>query len=201
MPRLPSSDSISADSSPQMYAPAPTTISMSKLESGATEYVVAQQAQFAPLCQHCLQLRQQIAVLAAQIQETLFSADHEGAYRHSFEHRIGMAVQQDAILERAGLAFVGIADHIARVALRLAAEFPFHAGTESCAAPSAQPGLGDLGQRGIGAARQRCAQAIASGEIIAEQQAADADIVVYAKPFGRPVRERGFRFNQIGDAR
>src|SRR5450759_3031178 len=110
-----------------------------EIESRLTENAGTQQTQFATVRQHGLQLRQQVAILAAQIEKTLFCADYKSAYGHSFEHRIGMAMQQDAIFERARLAFIGIANHIVRSTLCLATKFPFHAGTESCATPSAQP--------------------------------------------------------------
>ena len=43
-----------------------------------------------------------------------------------------------AILERAGVALVGVADDVLGVALRLAADLPLHAGREAGAAPAAQ---------------------------------------------------------------
>src|ERR1019366_3902433 len=59
-----------------------------EIESRMTENVVAQQTQFATMRQHGLQLRQQVAILAAQIEKTLFCPDYRSAYGHSFEHRI-----------------------------------------------------------------------------------------------------------------
>ena len=60
-----------------------------------------------------LQPRLQILVLTAQIEEAARRADRVTGDRHAFENAAGMRSEQHAVLERAGFAFVGVADDIA----------------------------------------------------------------------------------------
>jgi hypothetical protein len=82
-------------------------------------------------------VREQVAVRAAQGDEALGRADREGRHGHALEDEIGMAREQHAVLEGAGLAFVGVAHHHASVARRLAAQTPLGAGGKACAAAAA----------------------------------------------------------------
>ena len=53
---------------------------------------------------------EQIRVFAAQIDEAFSRADDETGDRHPLEDALGERGKQNAILERSGLAFVGVAD-------------------------------------------------------------------------------------------
>ena len=56
---------------------------------------------------------------------------------------MGIALEHGAIHERAGVALVGVADHVLDVGLVGGAERPLTAGGESAAATTAQAGVGD----------------------------------------------------------
>src|SRR5208283_1972523 len=84
---------------------------------------------------HCLELGlerlEEILVFAAQIDEAFSRADHETGDRHPLEDALGERGEQNAILERPGLAFVGVADDEAVDAGRVAAALPFDRGGEA----------------------------------------------------------------------
>ncbi len=77
-PRLPSSDSISADSSPTSYAPAPVCVITLNSKSVPND-VLAQKALRVSIGDGLLHNLQQIAVLAAQIDEAHLRADRHPA--------------------------------------------------------------------------------------------------------------------------
>src|SRR5271157_936195 len=91
---------------------------------------------------HCLELGlerlEEILVFAAQIDEAFSRADHEAGDRHPLEDALGERGEQNAILERPGLAFVGVADDEAVGAGRVAAALPFDRGDEAGSAAPAQ---------------------------------------------------------------
>ena len=123
-----------------------------EVEAGMAQNVASQQASLAPPRQHAIERRQQIAVFAAQIEKALATVDGIGAHRHAFEHQIGLGRKQDAILEGAGLALVGVAHHITpRICVisgGVAAGRPFQAGGEAGATAPAQVGMLDFLQEG-----------------------------------------------------
>ena len=84
---------------------------MSKSKPALAEDVGAQQILLAAALQHGFQRFEQVAVFAAQVEKALAARRRRsGAQRHALEHQIGLAGQQHAILEGAGLALVGVAD-------------------------------------------------------------------------------------------
>ena len=57
---------------------------------------------------------QDVGILAAEIDVALRARDGVASDQHSLDEGVGVIQQQHAILEGAGLGFVGIADHITR---------------------------------------------------------------------------------------
>src|SRR5208282_5879564 len=108
---------------------------------------------------HRLELRlervEEMLVFAAQIDEAFSRADDETGDRHSLEHALGERGEQNAILERPGLAFVGVADDEAVGAGRVAAALPFDRGDESGSAAPAQVRALHLVQHALPAKRDR----------------------------------------------
>ena len=98
-----------------------------------------QQARVAAALQHGLQVRAKIGVFRAEVDDPVRRADDPRADGHAFEHQVGEVGQDHAVLERARLAFVGVADHVLPLARRLGGQFPLQAGGEAGAAPSPQP--------------------------------------------------------------
>ena len=114
-----------------------------KVEIGA-ENVLAQQAVFASLINGDLQALHGDGVLGADIDIALAGADGVAADGHGFQHRVGVAFQNGTIHERAGVALVGVADHVLLVSLGSGGKLPLLAGGETSAATAAQTGLQHL---------------------------------------------------------
>ena len=107
--------------------------------------------------------------------------------------------KQHAVLERAGLAFVGIAHHIVRPALGVAASLPFHAGGKSGAAASAQLRRFQLFDQLLRSARARRGQRFTGRELAAEQHVLAPHLVLDPEVFARPSRERDLVADQFAD--
>src|SRR4051812_5216392 len=60
-------------------------------------------------------------------------------YRHAFDQQVRLALKQQAVFERARLAFVGVTEQVSRLAGVLSDEAPLHPRGESRAAAPAQP--------------------------------------------------------------
>jgi hypothetical protein len=149
-----------------------------------------------------MQRFEQVAVLAAQVDEAELGAKHKRGHRHAFDHRIGLAHQQHAILERAGLAFVGVADNDTRAAFRHrrgTRELPLLRCREAGAAAAAQTRCGEVLQRRLGAACECGAQRLAVHRVRREQHVGAPDLVIDHKPLGRPVAHRRAGAQQIGE--
>ena len=183
---------------------------------------LAEQALGAPAREHRAQVRQHVRVLAAQVEKALAGADHVRAHRHALDHEVGVAGEEHAVLERARLAFVGVADHVAPCAERGAAGLPLEAGGEAGAPASAQVRALDLLER-LGrtlrdhrhplpprpfvggelrvalAARDGGTQCVAGAHVGAEQDVAAVDVVGDREQLGRPVGERHTVADQVGD--
>ncbi|MPM40239.1 hypothetical protein SDC9_86879 [bioreactor metagenome] len=80
-------------------------------------------------------------VFGAAVDIALVGSDRVGADDHALEYRVGVALKQRAVHERAGVALVGVADDIFLRARRLLAEAPLHACREPAAAAAAESGL------------------------------------------------------------
>ena len=95
----------------------------------------------------------QIAIFAAQIEKAAIGRKREGREGHAFEHMVGHERQQHAILESAGLAFIGVADDDPPprpLCGSLAAELPFARRCEAGAAAPPQAGTRKLGHQRLG---------------------------------------------------
>ena len=77
MPRLPSNDSSSADSSPHSYAPAPVVRGQIEIEAACRD-VVAQIAARVGFVDGAIHDVDQIAILAADVDVTLVRLDRAG---------------------------------------------------------------------------------------------------------------------------
>jgi len=92
-----------------------------------------------------------------------------------------MGGEQDAILERAGLAFVGIADHVARLAMRLAQASI----SVRCETAPPRPRRFDVLSSATSPPprRERRGERVAGREFAAEQKVLAQHLVVDAKVF------------------
>ena len=63
------------------------------------------------------------------------------ADEHAFDDGVGIAFQHGAVHERAGIAFIGVAEHVLGFGRFGSHELPLEAGGEACAAAAAQPGV------------------------------------------------------------
>ena len=150
---------------------------------------------------HGFQRLQQAAVLAAQIHQALAGPHHQRRDGHSLKDGVSIAAEQGAVFKSAGLALIGIANHVMRLTRKIAAQLPLGAGGKARAAPAAQFGAFDVIERALRAAGDRLGQCLARSRLGAQQDVGAADLVVPVKPFGRPIRHRGLVFNQCGHVR
>ena len=201
-----------------------------EIRTGDAKDALTEQPRFASPRQHGLELFEQIAVLAAQIEKTAPGTDRHRRHRHALEDEIGMTVEQHAILEGARLALIGIADDDAAAPCRhrrIAAGIPFQRCREAGTATAAQAGApqfvdhyGRPGQAlrqsftpraGIRGIEPRGLDAVTDGlQGIArlqpgiEQHVAATDVVGHDEQFGRPVCQRHLapdEFAELVDAR
>ena len=63
-------------------------------------------------CEHRLEVRPQVDVLAAEVEDADRRADGARRDRHALEHEVGVLGEDHAVLERARLALVGVADDV-----------------------------------------------------------------------------------------
>src|SRR5690606_7041966 len=118
-------------------------------EAGAG-HVVAEPAVFAGLLDRVRDALERERVLAAEVDVTVLGADGERGDRHGLDDREGVALEQDAVLERAGLGFVRVADDVARARRLPRDSVPLPAGGERGAAAPEQAGVRDLADDGGG---------------------------------------------------
>ena len=137
-PRLPSMDSNSAVSSPQIYAPAPSRISISK--SNPEPKI------FSPMAPACARLGHRFAhdfegvrIFSAHVNVTLTRAHGMGRDNHPFDGAVRVFLHENAIFEGAGLGFVGVAHDVLGLASRLRRSLPLDAGGKCRAAAADQP--------------------------------------------------------------
>ncbi len=98
---------------------------MSKSNPSRPAMFLPSRFSLAPPRQDRFEMRPQIGVLRPQIHDAVPSADDSGADGHSFKHQVGEVGQDDAVLESAGFALVGIADDV----FLFAGRFGGHAAT------------------------------------------------------------------------
>jgi hypothetical protein len=152
-----------------------------EVKAGLAEYAAAQQSCLAALGQHALEVRQQEAIFAAQVDESLAGADHRRAHGHPLDHRVGLCSEEHTILERAGFTLVGVADHRARPRAGTA-QGPLASGGKARAATTPQARVAKPGQVGVGADCQRCREGLAASQFRVEDDVPAADIVLDTKP-------------------
>jgi hypothetical protein len=156
----------------------------------------AQQALFTPPLQHRLQALQQVAVLAAQVDQPAPRPHDPGADGHALDHAIGITRQQHPVLERARLALVGVADHIACLPRGVAAQLPLgRRGIAGAAAP-AQFGALEIVEHALWPTGNGRSQRLSGCGLGAQLDIGQADLVVHTRPFGRPLRWRNLSLDQ-----
>ena len=83
-------------------------------------------------------------VFAAHVNVALLRADGVAGDRHAFEHAVRVAFEHAAIHERAGIAFVRVADHVLGGRDLLRHQLPLQTGGIARAAAPAQSARLDL---------------------------------------------------------
>ena len=106
----------------------------------STEDVLAQEAALARLLDRLAQALDGERVLGADVDVSLPDADREGADRHPLDDAVGVALQDAAVHEGAGIALVAVAEDVLHVARRATCERPLDSGGEARAATPTQPG-------------------------------------------------------------
>ena len=101
-------------------------------------------------------------ILAANVEEAALAAGGESGDRHRLDDGERIAVEQHAILERAGLRLVGVADEIVRTRRLLGDRVPFAAGGKRGAAAAHELRVDDFANHGVGADLERLAQRVES---------------------------------------
>src|SRR5690606_14316782 len=118
-------------------------------EAGAGD-VIAEPALFAGALDRMGDALERERVLAAEVDVAVLGADGERRDRHGLDDREGIALEQDAVLERAGLGFVRVADDVARARRLPRDRVPLPAGGERGAAAPEEAGVRDLTDDGGG---------------------------------------------------
>ena len=133
---------MSAVSSPQTNAPAPILMRSANVNPGPTGFSSRPSA-----FMHVDGLVDALdgqRVLGAAVDDPFVGADGVAGDHHPFQHRVGVPLEDRAVHERAGVALVGVADHVLLLVLRRQGELPLLAGQEPAAAAAAQARSGDL---------------------------------------------------------
>ena len=139
MPRLPSIEAMSAVSSPQTKAPAPSLIFRWKsqpLPSASSPSRPRSSAAAIAMRRR----RDGERVLGAHVDVALVRADGVAADEHALEHGVRVAVHDGGVHEGAGVALVAVADDVLGLAGRRGRELPLQARREPGAAAAAQTG-------------------------------------------------------------
>ena len=152
MPRRPSTEAIRAVSSPQTNAPG-------AFHDAQAQWVIrAQQARAQPAALFHFRNRRphpldRQRIFVADIENAFVRADRHRGQRQPLDDAERKRFENHAVHERAGVAFVAVADHIFDVARLLADDAPFLAAGKSRAAASAQAGFLDGGDEFFGRKR------------------------------------------------
>jgi hypothetical protein len=89
-------------------------------------------------------MRRAVGQLAADVDVGLLHVVREAGDHHALDQLVRILMHDVAVLEGAGLGFVGVADEVDRLAALAVDERPLHAAGETGAAAAAQAGLFDL---------------------------------------------------------
>ena len=111
MPRLPSMEAMSAVSSPQTKAPAPSFSLTWKLWV-LPRMRSPEEAALLRLGDGDVEPLDRLGVLGADVDVAVVGADRVAGDDHALEHRVRVALQHRAVHERAGVALVGVADDV-----------------------------------------------------------------------------------------
>ena len=107
----------------------------------AAENLLAQKSEVAGLLDGDLETLNGERIFRADVDVALRSADREARDGHGFEDGVGIAFQSGAVHVSAGVALVGITDHVLLALGLLLGELPLHAGGEARAAAAAETRL------------------------------------------------------------
>ena len=110
-PRSPSTEAISAVSSPQTNAPAPSRTSTSKPKSTRRCRLPSRPRRSAWRMATLSRFDRQ-RIFGAAVDVALGRAHRVGGDGHALEHAVRIAFQHAAVHERAGIALVGVADDV-----------------------------------------------------------------------------------------
>ena len=169
-------------------------------------------------------MRPQVPVLLADVQDAARRTDDVAAQGHPFEDHVGVAGEQDAILERPRLTFIGVAHHVALGGRDVAACLPLDGRLETGASAPAQVRAIELLERLVGAAPPRVSRRrvhrllvldvlerlVAAAQHRRFQRGAGlrrptehhigaAEVVLHAEVLGRPLLYRSARVDELGD--
>ena len=150
--------------------------------------VVAEEARLAGANDRVGHARLGLGVFAADVEVALARAGREGRDRHRLDGRERVALEEDPVLERAGLGFVGVADEVVGLGGLARDRRPLAAGREGGATAAQEAGLGDLGDDPLGAHLEGAGQGrvAAVGAVVIERgRVDDADAAEEPRRLGR----------------
>ena len=110
----------------------------------AAENLLAQKAEVASLLNGDLETLNGERIFRADVNVALRSADREAGDRHGLEDGVGIALERGAVHVGAGVALVGVTDHVLLALGLLHGELPLHTGGEARAAATAETRLEHL---------------------------------------------------------
>ena len=154
--------------------------------------VVAEEAGLAGTVDGVGHARLGLGVLAADVEVALRGAGREGGDRHRLDGRERVALEQDAVLERARLGFVGVADEVVGLRGLGGDRGPLATGREGRAATAEEPRFGDLGGHALGAHLEGAGEGrvAAVGPVVVERgRVDDADPAQQARPLVGRLRD------------
>ena len=107
----------------------------------AAEDVLAEEALRVGVLDGLLHDHRQVAILTADVDVSRMRTDGERGDHDTFNDRVRIMFENQAVFAGARLALVAVAEHIFRLGRLLRDKGPLHSRTESGAAPSAQAGV------------------------------------------------------------
>jgi hypothetical protein len=147
MPRFPSSDWISAVSSPQTNAPAPSRTSRCRENA---EPRISEEAALLGLAYRGARVAHGLRVFGANVQVALGRANGVRRDGQPFEHTMRVGFEHQPVHECAGISLIAVADDIFDWVGLGTPERPFSSGRKARAAAPAQAGIGDRGDDVVG---------------------------------------------------
>ena len=107
----------------------------------AAENLLAEKAEVASLLDGDLKALDGERIFRTDVDVALRSADGKAGDRHGLEDRVGIAFERRAVHVSAGVALVGVTDHVLLALRLLHSELPLHTGGEARAAATAKTRL------------------------------------------------------------